>query len=105
MRFSPATIASDAITNNINAKEYNQLNENRNNAPPIAIKHKPEANVLKASRSYFCGFADLITANAIVQQPESAKIIGTNRNQPMIPATANYIPITKMTRKTPILKS
>ncbi|NIP66809.1 hypothetical protein GWO18_01660 [Candidatus Bathyarchaeota archaeon] len=47
----------------------------RNDPPPMAISNNPQANVLKAPRSYLIGRKALIPAKTSIQRPNS---ISTN---------------------------
>ena len=88
MRLKAAPIAKAANTSNTRAKEYSGLNANRYQAPPTATRSKPKPIVLKAPRSYFCGFEARIPAKTSVQQPESTRTKGKISVQSVITCAA-----------------
>ena len=103
MRLKAAAIAKAAKTSNTRAKEYSALNANRYQAPPTAIRSKPKPMVLKAPRSYFCGFEARMPPKTSVQQPESTRTKGKISIQSVITFVAySIIAPTMNMRKTPM---
>ena len=102
-RLSADAIAIPPKASSINASEYSQLNENKNQAPPRTIKPKPIAIVLKELRSYFWGLAPRIAANANIQMPKRARTRGGNSVHFMRFVATRSMATTRIMKKTPMV--
>ena len=102
---SAAAIATRPKASNISAIEYNQPNVKTYHAAPRTIRPPPIAIVLNALRSYFCGFALRIAANATIQMPKNPRTNGPNNPQVSMPVATSSIATTRIMKKTPIESS